>query len=841
MTTPQTKLSAEIYNTDRTKKVVFSPGGSAGSTTIATAQTANAVLTIPDTGGVNANLVLTEGMQTINSNLTFAGNVDTGVVQSNVSVSDPTVIVNSSSSTSGNTIGVMGKRYQTNNDSATGDVIGDTADLTGTLQAGSGTSITLPIGFSSTNNYYVGYWVKMTAGPALNQVRQITAYNGTTKVATTAAWTNAPGANTFNMYGGSYVGLVYDESADSFKLGYVPEITSAAPVVVKNASMTTKNVTTETLTATGITADTITYDNAYERTTNNGMIHNGNVRITGNCTIDGNASVAGSLSAFNAQQLNVRDRFVFQNSMYTTANPVATGILGTTLPATSYLLSGSFAAGVAATSDPNVGTVSANGLTAGDLIQISGSTSNDGIYEVASHSSNVLTIKGQLTSTAEPYTQTQFTAETVSGTINATKVSISGVEFTSTQTGTNYITGSNTGSISRNLVSHSGTSPSYAGLTLTGISSSSVYKALVLDGSNNVCYNSSLSEYATTYSAGQLLIGNNSGGLTAATLTQGSGISITNGNGSITIAATGSTPVPTEYTTPGSYTYNIPSGSKFMDVVLAGAGGGGGAGVSQGGGGGGGGAGSVVRLIKVPIGGATTMSVTVGTGGTGGQSAGSSGGDGSSSTITLNGTTFTAYTGAGGATGGAASNNSGGGGGSAGSSSGGGSTTTTTAGNSGAGTAIVYTPAATGATGGAGVTATDRTGNAGNVGTFANKEITIGGGGGSGGGKRVSGAVGGVSSGGAGGASADSSFAGGSGGTATFNVTTCYGAGGGGGSSGLARGGTGGNGSTAGTPTAGSNGSLGSGGGGGGSYASGPSTVPTGGNGGNGYCSITCY
>lgn len=44
----------------------------------------------------------------------------------------------------------------------------------------------------------------------------------------------------------------------------------------------------------------------------------------------------------------------------------------------------------------------------------------------------------------------------------------------------------------------------------------------------------------TTYTNGQLLIGNTTGNtLAKATLTQGSGISITNGAGSITIAATG--------------------------------------------------------------------------------------------------------------------------------------------------------------------------------------------------------------------------------------------------------------------------------------------------------------
>lgn len=45
----------------------------------------------------------------------------------------------------------------------------------------------------------------------------------------------------------------------------------------------------------------------------------------------------------------------------------------------------------------------------------------------------------------------------------------------------------------------------------------------------------------TTYTNGQVLIGNASGGLTKATLTQGSNVSITNGNGSITISSTNTT------------------------------------------------------------------------------------------------------------------------------------------------------------------------------------------------------------------------------------------------------------------------------------------------------------
>jgi hypothetical protein len=73
---------------------------------------------------------------------------------------------------------------------------------------------------------------------------------------------------------------------------------------------------------------------------------------------------------------------------------------------------------------------------------------------------------------------------------------------------------------------------------------------------------------ATTYTPGQLLIGNNTGGLTAATLTQGSNIQITNGNGAITISATGSAGGVTTFQT--SLTGLTPSSASAGAVTLAG-------------------------------------------------------------------------------------------------------------------------------------------------------------------------------------------------------------------------------------------------------------------------------
>jgi hypothetical protein len=72
----------------------------------------------------------------------------------------------------------------------------------------------------------------------------------------------------------------------------------------------------------------------------------------------------------------------------------------------------------------------------------------------------------------------------------------------------------------------------------------------------------------TNYFPGQLLIGNNAGGLTPAVLSPGANISITNGNGAITIAATGSAGGVTTFS--GGTTGFTPNTATAGAVTLAG-------------------------------------------------------------------------------------------------------------------------------------------------------------------------------------------------------------------------------------------------------------------------------
>lgn len=119
----------------------------------------------------------------------------------------------------------------------------------------------------------------------------------------------------------------------------------------------------------------------------------------------------------------------------------------------------------------------------------------------------------------------------------------------------------------------------------------------------------------TTYTNGQLLIGNTTGNtLTKATLTAGSGISVTNGSGSITIASTASGGFSNMqvFTAPGTFT--TPASATQIKVTVVGGGGNGGNpatspnGTSNGGSGGAGGTAIYVGSVSA----STPYSVTVG-------------------------------------------------------------------------------------------------------------------------------------------------------------------------------------------------------------------------------------
>jgi hypothetical protein len=186
---------------------------------------------------VVGNTMTSTGLLTAGGGLTVTGNA---TISGDLTVGGDTLTVNTSTMTvEDNTIvladgpsavtdaGVLVERYQSDgaNDignlgsfSAIDQVVGDTLQV-----GGSTTTAKLHAGASAHDDYYNGMWIKFTAGAQNDKVRQITDYNGTTKIATLSgdalsADPGAAGTETFEIYT-PYAGFIYEDSANVFYFG----------------------------------------------------------------------------------------------------------------------------------------------------------------------------------------------------------------------------------------------------------------------------------------------------------------------------------------------------------------------------------------------------------------------------------------------------------------------------------------------------------------------------------------------------------------------------------------------------------------------------------------------
>ena len=228
-------------------------------------------------GTINSGLVnigKSGSTTTVYGNLNVLG-LTTAIESTVLTVDDNVIFINNGPSATSDG-GVAIKRWQSANDASSGEVVNPPSNppgfQSGTAQAGSSTTITLAAGASASDDFYNGWWLKITAGTGASQVRKIKDYNGTTKVAsiyTTADQTGVLGSPTptegldfgtapandsvYALYPSTYTMMIWDESLEEFAFVYATLDSEQQVTFNSNyADLHIRNLTVDTITATNI-------------------------------------------------------------------------------------------------------------------------------------------------------------------------------------------------------------------------------------------------------------------------------------------------------------------------------------------------------------------------------------------------------------------------------------------------------------------------------------------------------------------------------------------------------------------------------------------------------------
>lgn len=284
-----------------------------GRVIINSADTTNGV-DIGNTANVPIFLGSTTSTVTVRDNLTVVGDLlvsgtTTTVNSEVVTIADNILLINNAPASSTDS-GLVMKRYQGWNDAGQGDVVADVATVSFTAASLSDAlTLNLPGSASAVNNFYNGWWLRITAGTGSGQVRRVKSYDGTTKVVTiyntadeTSSasippqgrnFTTVPDATSVvSFYNGTLVGLVYKESSDCILASYASlDPASGAPLVsTRRAKICAGDLETN---------GTLQVDNIVEYTLNNGVTIEGvsieDGALTGVTTLNG-ASLAADFT-----------------------------------------------------------------------------------------------------------------------------------------------------------------------------------------------------------------------------------------------------------------------------------------------------------------------------------------------------------------------------------------------------------------------------------------------------------------------------------------------------------------------------------------------------------------
>lgn len=154
------------------------------------------------------------------------GDVTIEGINTKISDNMPIIGYNNINTISSRDLGILYQRYQKPNDTASGDIVSGTPKFSDSIPNQSTASlqeIKLSNLASSVDDYYKGWWIKVFTGASINQVRQISSYNGSQRLATlTTPFTmqNPSSGDTVYLYNNTYVVNYYDEVDNTFSLSY---------------------------------------------------------------------------------------------------------------------------------------------------------------------------------------------------------------------------------------------------------------------------------------------------------------------------------------------------------------------------------------------------------------------------------------------------------------------------------------------------------------------------------------------------------------------------------------------------------------------------------------------
>jgi hypothetical protein len=228
---------------------------STGEIKIDSTDTINGVKIATETSAVPVLIGTTESTTTVAGDLIVQGDYTVNGTTTTLNiqtllVEDNLIQLNHAGGSIGIDSGVVIRRYQTANGSSTGNVIenatssdGFVPQESGAFQAGSSTlsgTLVLSAHASDTDDFYNGWWIRITSGSGVDQVRRIKDYDGTSKTATIFIDTDnntvqnpeftdglnlatAPAAaDTYELYNQSSIALFWDESTNYYKLAGLP-------------------------------------------------------------------------------------------------------------------------------------------------------------------------------------------------------------------------------------------------------------------------------------------------------------------------------------------------------------------------------------------------------------------------------------------------------------------------------------------------------------------------------------------------------------------------------------------------------------------------------------------